>query len=519
MMQDSLSTREMWQKDISAGITVGVVAIPLAMAFAIASGVPPVYGLYTSIFAGILVSLFGGSTFQIAGPTGAFIPIVSGVVLAYGYEGLLVTTVLAGILLLLMSVLRVGRLIRFMPRAVTIGFTAGIAVVIFVDQLDELFGVTFEKAPHFHENLLRLGQALPEASMWPIVIAGIGFLTLWLIPKLPFRLPLLLMAMLVPTFVSLLIPGEVATIGSAYGGIPSGLPEFNWLAIDINLITTLLPSAFAIAFLGALESLLSGTVADGMAGTKMKPDKELFGQGLANVITPFFGGIPSTGAIARTATNIQAGAVSRRAGVIHGITVLVAVLVLAPFASYVPLAALAPILMRVAWNMSERHHVMAMLRHRSSESLVLLVTLLLTVFVDLVVAVEVGVICALALFAKRMADTIDVRERTERYVTRDGQIVFSVEGPLFFGAVELFEHVLHHIHRAPNVFIFNFHRCPVIDVTAVEELRRVVTELKVAGRHVIFAHLSPSVRATLAHYGLLDGIETFETTQEAIEAS
>ncbi|MCT4795951.1 SulP family inorganic anion transporter, partial [Exiguobacterium alkaliphilum] len=301
-MDNFMTSRQGWQKDISAGITVGVVAVPLAMAFAIASGVGPVYGLYTAIIAGILVSLFGGSTFQIAGPTGAFIPIVSGVMLAHGYEGLLVTTFLAGILLFLMSVLRVGRLIRFMPRAVTIGFTAGIAVVIFVDQLDELFGITFEKAPHFHENFLKLVTTLPEASLWPIMIAAIGFLTLWLLPKLPVKLPLLLMAMLVPTFVSLVIPGEVATIGSAYGGIPSGLPEFNWLAIDLDLIGTLLPSAFAIAFLGALESLLSGAVADGMAGTKMNPDKELFGQGLANVVVPFFGGIPATGAIARTAT-------------------------------------------------------------------------------------------------------------------------------------------------------------------------------------------------------------------------
>lgn len=518
-MDNFMTSRQGWQKDISAGITVGVVAVPLAMAFAIASGVGPVYGLYTAIIAGILVSLFGGSTFQIAGPTGAFIPIVSGVMLAHGYEGLLVTTFLAGILLFLMSVLRVGRLIRFMPRAVTIGFTAGIAVVIFVDQLDELFGITFEKAPHFHENLLKLVTSLHEASLWPIFIAAIGFLTLWLVPKLPVKLPLLLMAMLVPTFVSLVIPGEVATIGSAYGGIPSGLPEFNWLAIDLDLIATLLPSAFAIAFLGALESLLSGAVADGMAGTKMNPDKELFGQGLANVVVPFFGGIPATGAIARTATNIQAGAVSRRSGVIHGLTVLLAVLVLAPLASYVPLAALAPILMRVAWNMSERHHVFEMLRHRSAESLVLLITLGLTVFVDLVVAVEVGVICALALFAKRMADTIDVREQTERYVTRDGQVVFSVEGPLFFGAIEMFEHVLHHIHDEPDVFIFNFHRCPVIDVTAVEEIRRVVRELKAADRRVVFAHLSAPVRQTLAHYGVLDDVDTFDTTQEAIDAS
>ncbi|WP_232818650.1 SulP family inorganic anion transporter [Exiguobacterium flavidum] len=517
--------RETIKKDAVAGVTVGVVAIPLALAFAIASGVPPIFGLYTAVFAGILVSLFGGSRFQIAGPTGAFIPVVSAIVLAHGYEALLVTTILAGIMLMLMSVFRLGQLIRFMPTSVTIGFTAGIAVVIFFDQIDEAFGIAYEKQPHFHQNVVSLIAQLETVNGYALATAAIGFLTLFILPRLPLRLPLLLTALIVPTLCSTyLFPGQVATIGSSYGNLPTGFPQFRLPTADWAMITSLIKPAFAIAFLGAIESLLSGTVADGMSGSRMKPDRELFGQGLANVVAPFFGGMPSTGAIARTATNIQAGALSPLSGVIHSLTVLAAVLFLSPLASYIPLAAMAPLLMRVAWNMSERHHVWRIFKTRSLEAVVLASTLALTVFYDLTIAVEIGIVLSVFVFTKQMAKETRVRQLTSRYDVRDGRIaVFAIEGPLFFAAVEAFEQVLKHdLHQKPQLTILNLHRCPVIDLTALEQLERLVKDLQKDGQTVMLSSLSTTVADRIRNTEverLIGPAAIHETTQHAIEVA
>lgn len=346
-----------FRKDLIAGITVGIVAIPLGMAFAIASGVKPEYGLYTTIIAGLIVALLGGSRFQIAGPTGAFIPILLAIVLQYGYEDLLIAGFLAGIFLVIMSFLGVSNLIHFVPRSVTIGFTTGIAVIIFTGQLGNFFGITgLEKKEFFHENMIDLVNQFHTVNVFSIVTALIGLIVLFILPKIAPRVPLLLIALLIPTLISIfLFPSKVETIGTAFGGIPNSLPNFHFPQITLEKLVNLWQPALIIAALGAIESLLSAVVADSMkSGEKHDSKRELFGQGIANMITPLFGGIPATGAIARTATNIRSGAVSPISGVVQSVFVLAFLLLFAPYASYIPLAAMAPILMYVAWNMSAR---------------------------------------------------------------------------------------------------------------------------------------------------------------------
>lgn len=510
------------KRDFSAGITVGVVAVPLAMAFAIASGLAPVIGLYTAIIAGILVSMFGGSRFQIAGPTGAFIPIVAGVLYKYGYEGLLITTFMSGIMMLILSFFKVGRMIKFMPISVTVGFTAGIAIVIFTDQIDEFFGITYKKMPHFHENIVALAKAIPNYNIYAILTALIGFATIYLVVKFKIKIPVLLTALVVPTlFATYLYPGEVATIGSTFGEIPAKLPEFQMLDLSINRLSQYITPAFTIAFLGILESLLSASVADTMTNTKMNPDRELFGQGLANTIAPLFGGMPSTGAIARTATNIQSGAVTPISGVIHGIVVLLCVLFLSPLASYVPLAAMAPILMRVAYNMSERHHVWKIVKLKSGESSVLVLTMMLTVFIDLTVAVLLGVILAILLFIRQMSIQTEAIEETERTVDIPEVTVLAFKGPLFFGATNILDNVLaYRFKEKTRVVVLNMHFLPVLDVTAAELLHNSIKKLRTLGYEVYLSHIPPRVYVTLEQEGILETIgseNTFFTTSEAID--
>ena len=512
------------KKDISAGVTVGIVAVPLAMAFAIASGLAPVIGLYTAVIAGILVSMFGGSRFQISGPTGAFIPVVAAVLFKYGYEGLLITTFMSGIIMLLLSVFKVGRIIKFMPISVTVGFTAGIAVVIFTDQIDEFLGITYKKMPHFHENMLELAKNLTNINIYAVLTAILGFFTIFLVVKFKIKIPVLLTALVVPTIISIIFyPTEVSTIGSTFGEIPNKLPEFNMIDISFEKIKYYLPPAFTIAFLGILESLLSASVADTMTNTKMNPDKELFGQGLANTIAPLFGGMPSTGAIARTATNIQSGAVTPISGIIHAIVVLLCILLLSPLASYVPLAAMSPILMRVAYNMSERHHVWKILKTKTGESLVLLLTLLLTVFVDLTVAVEVGVILAILLFIRQMAIQTETIEETERTKGCPQVTVLTFKGPLFFGATTLLDNVLQHkFKEETKIIVFNLHLLPVIDITASELLHQSIKKLQLLGYYVYLSHIPPRVYVTLQQEGILNTVgenRIFYTTSEAIKTA
>lgn len=474
------------RKDIIAGITVGVVAIPLGMAFAIASGVSPEYGIYTTIIAGLIVAVFGGSSFQIAGPTGAFIPILLGIVLQYGYEDLLIAGMLAGIMLILMSIFKFGSLITYIPRSVTIGFTSGIAIIIFTGQLENFFGLeNVEKKEYFHQNMLEIFQNFHEVNLYSVLIGIIGLLIIIFVPKISPRIPVLLVALIVPTIlVVLFIPGKVATIGSQFGGISQSIPGFKFPDITMEKLMYLWQPAFAIAMLGGIESLLSAVVADGMTGRKHNSDRELFGQGLANVVTPLFGGIPATGAIARTATNIKSGAVSPFSGIFQSIFVLLTLLLFAPWASHIPLAAMAPILMVVAFNMSEYKSFTMMLKMRTSDSLVLVTTFLLTVFVNLTVAVPVGLLLAMVSFVRRISKVLEVDDIKPEQFTDEELLLknrrdyscpqiasFTIRGPLFFGAADRFESTLSQtINRRPEVLILKMRHVSMIDATGAANL-------------------------------------------------
>lgn len=407
-----LFRRDHWPRNIVAGVVVGVVALPLAMAFAIASGVKPEQGIYTAIVAGLIVSLFGGSRIQIAGPTGAFVVILAGVVAEHGIEGLLLATCMAGVILILLGAASFGGVLRFIPDPVIAGFTAGIGVVIWVGQWKDCFGLPAPAGANFHEKLLHLVQSLPDLHPTTAMLATLSLALAIFAPRIPglTRVPGPLVAMVVATILQAVFGFEdVATIASAFGGIPQGLPHVALPEVTFDRLVSLMPAAFTIAMLGAIESLLSAAVADGMAGTRHDSNQELIGQGIANVVSPLLGGFAATGAIARTATNFRNGATSPLAGIVHALTLLLILLLLAPLAGQVPLCALAAILFVVAWNMSEARHFAHMVRTAPRPDVaILLMTFLLTVFVDLVVAVNVGVILAMLLFLRRMAASVEV---------------------------------------------------------------------------------------------------------------
>lgn len=529
---------ESFRKDLIAGVIVGVIAIPLAMAFAIASGVKPEYGIYTSCIAGIIISVFGGSKFQIGGPTGAFVPILLGIVIAYGYEDLLLAGLMAGILLCLMSFFKIGSLIKFIPRPVTIGFTAGIAVIIFSGQIANFLGLTgIEKHEKFLDNMKEILLHLDTTSLYSVLTAFICFIVILTTPKVFPRVPGSIIGLIVSTMIAVLFfQGQIATIGSTYGNIPSNLPEIQFPEITWERIVRLIGPAIAIAALGGIESLLSAVVADGMTGTKHNSNKELFGQGLANIVTPFFGGIPATGAIARTATNIKSGAASRFSGVIHGVFVLVTVLAFAPFASHIPLASMAPVLMIVAWNMAERRQFSHLLKMKTGDSLVLLVTFLLTVFTSITTAVLVGLVLALVLFAKRMSTISVVEEVLPDHSTVSEKVhanavsashhcpqisIFTIEGPLFFGVAQLFEQrVMESIHYKPEVLILRMGKVPFMDSTGEANFLHIIQHFKKNGGIVLLSGMVPRLEEQMKLSGLYDEIgkdNIFEHTGEAID--
>lgn len=529
-----------FKKDLLSGTIVGIIAVPLAMSFAIASGVKPEYGIYTAIIAGILISLLGGSKFQIGGPTGAFVPILLGVVLVYGYENLLIAGLMAGVMLLLMGIFRLGSLIKFIPRPVTVGFTAGIAVIIFTGQIGNFLGLTnMEQHEKFHMNVLEIASHIESVNFYSLLVAIISFALILMAPKVLPKVPGALIGILVSSVVTVLfLQGHVATIGSTYGAIPNTLPQFHIPEITFERIYMLIGPAFVIAMLGGIESLLSAVVADGMTNSKHNSNRELIGQGIANIVTPFFGGIPATGAIARTATNIKSGAVSPMSGVIHGIFVLITLLLLAPLAVHIPLASLAPVLMMVAWNMSERHHFVHILKLKSGDSLVLCITFLLTVFMSLTVAVMAGLILAVILFAKSMSDSLTVSKVLPNMERANGKLqpqivsdfhdcpqisIYTIEGPLFFGAAEKFEQtLLNTIQERPKVFILRMRKVPYIDSTGEEYFRNILQHIKSFGGKVFVTNVQPGLEQMLKRSGLYDLMEAehfYHTTSDAISAA
>ena len=507
-----------WINNIIAGLVVGVVALPLAMAFAIASGVTPQAGIYTAIIAGIFVSLFGGSPVQIAGPTGAFIVLLSSIVVNYGFDGLQIATMMAGVMLILMSLAKLGTVIRFIPTPVIMGFTAGIGVTILVGQWPYFFGFPqIPYMPHFHEKLWAMIQSLPYSDLPTLGIALLSLILLLVLPKIPYinKVPAPIVAMMVATVIQAVYQfPTVLTIGSAFGGIPQGLPEFSIPSLSFDKILTLIGPAFTIAMLGAIESLLSAVVADGMSGTKHESNTELFGQGLANIFAPLFGGIASTGAIARTATNIRQGGNSPIAGIVHAITLGAILLFLAPYAVYIPLASMAAILFVVSYNMSDAPRFIRMLiLAPRPDQIILLLTFFLTIFTDLVVAVNVGVVLAVLQFMRKMVNTIDVHEAScaelseqiKHEITLHPDImVYTVEGPLFFGAISAFDRALSSIHKDPKYLIIRFVKVPFVDLTGLRILRGIIEELQKRDIEVLLSDVSYDIRREMYKSDFLD---------------
>jgi sulfate permease, SulP family len=513
-----LLQRAHWLRNVIAGVIVGVVALPLAMAFAIASGAKPEQGLYTAIVAGLLVSTLGGSRVQIAGPTGAFIVILSGITARYGVDGLQIATLLAGVILLLLGLARLGAIIKFIPDPVITGFTAGIGVIIWTGQWKDFFGLPAVSGQHFHEKLWHSLQVFPQLHVATTALAALTLVIVVLTPRIAFlkRVPGPLLGLVVATLVqsTMHLPG-IATIGSAFGGIPPGLPSFQLPEVTAARVIELIGPAFAIAMLGAIESLLSAVVADGMAGTRHDSNQELIGQGIANMAAPLFGGFAATGAIARTATNVRNGATGPLAGIVHTATLVLIILFLAPLALNVPLAALAAILFVVAWNMSEARHFARMVRRAPpADVLILLVTFTLTVFVDLVVAVNIGVILATLHFLRRMASSVEVQEQTQLQLREEfghrglefppGVLVYRVEGPFFFGAVENFERALASTHTDPKILIIRLRWVPFIDITGLQALEEVIRDLHRRKVRVMLTGANERVTGKLEKAGLIE---------------
>jgi SulP family sulfate permease len=489
-------TREQLLRDLMAGVVVGIVALPLALAFAIASGVPPERGLYTAIVAGFLISALGGSRVQIGGPTGAFVLIVYGIVTKFGYNGLVICTVIAGCILIVMGLARMGALIKFIPYPVVTGFTAGIAVIIFSNEIKDFFGLKMGNVPaDLMDKWVGYWESRGSVNGTAMLVALLTLAILIVWPKISRLIPGPFVAMVVATLVVQILHLPVETIASRFGGVPSTLPAPHWPSIPWNHMRDYISPSFTVALLAGIESLLSAVVADGMIGTRHKSNMELVAQGVANVGSAVFGGIPATGAIARTATNIRTGGRTPIAGMTHSLTLLLILVFFGRWAAMVPLAALAAILVVVAYHMSEWRSFAGLLRAPRSDLVVLLLTFALTIFVDLTVAVQVGIVVASLLFMKRMSDITHIQEITEElrdsgedpgeitqvrkrkkfvggYEIPAGVEVYAVNGPFFFGAAAKLEDVISEIAKPPKVFILRMKNVPAIDATGIYALER-----------------------------------------------
>ncbi|MBI4212627.1 MAG: STAS domain-containing protein [Deltaproteobacteria bacterium] len=521
--------RSSFRHDLIAGIVVGLVALPLAIAFAVASGARPEQGIYTSIIAGIAIGLASGSKFQVSGPTGAFVIILLGIVNAFGIGGLLIAGCMAGIILVLMGLFRFGSIIKYIPYPVIIGFTSGIGLLIFTSQLSHFFGISSVEKPHgWIQMLTMLFHHLPrDINVSSLAVGSITLFVSLFWRKIHQTFPAAPIALLVGTILSLFL-GHTPVVGA----IPTGLPHFQLLNFSWSWIPILLPSAFTIAVLGAIESLLSAIVADGMAGTKHNSNQELIAQGVGNIIIPFFGGIPATGAIARTAMNIRNGAKTRMASVVHSIVLIVIVLFFAPYAEHIPMAALAAILMVVAYRMSEAHHFRKLLTAPLPDVFVLLTTFFLTLFVDLTIAVGAGVVLASLLFIKNVSEitintledntqtgssaALALRERVKDYPLIS---LYEVNGPMFFGAASFLEDQI--AHKQHEILILTLKNVPVIDASAMHALDLIVEDIQQNNGKIILVSLQPQVLRALWRHGTIQklGGEDFvaRNIDEAIE--
>ena len=511
---------KIFRADAVAGLTVAIVALPLAMALGIASGASPDKGLVTAVVAGFLISALGGSRVQVGGPTGAFVVVIFNVIAKHGYDGLLVATLLAGIILILAGAFRLGQIIKYIPHPVVTGFTAGIAVIIASSQVKDFLGLSIDKVP---ADFLPKWQAYRDAISTidgATVAVGVGALAIIIaLRKLAPRLPGFLIAVVVSSLAVAWLGLPVDTIGSRFPHIPPGLPMPSLPEISLAKIYAVLPSAFTIAFLAGIEALLSAVVADGMVGTRHRSSQELIGQGIANLGSALFGGLPATGAIARTATNIRSGAKTPIAGIMHAVFLLLVIVFATDIMAFVPMAALAAILFMVAWGMSEYARFLALLRMPNSDRSVLLVTFGLTVFVDLTVAIGVGVTLASLLFMARMAEAVEVGTSGEKDADLDfedvhqrdalpsGVEVFRINGPFFFGVASELLDTLRRLGECPRVIILRMRLVPLLDASGVQALEEFVAHARVAGARVILSGVQPQPRSMLerVHLGEASG--------------
>ena len=501
--------------DLLAGIIVGIVALPLSIAFAIASGVKPEQGLITGVIAGFLISALSGSRVQIGGPTGAFIIIVFGIVQQYGYNGLAMATLMAGVILILMGAARLGDVIKYIPYPVTVGFTSGIALTIFTTQIPDLFGMTLAKTPvHFVDKWVACIQHLPGMNPFAISLGILTILIILMWPKITSRIPGSIVAIIVVTLLAHALHLPVETIASRFGVVPNRFPAPVFPHFTMQEFGLLFQPALTIALLAGIESLLSAVVADGMLGSRHRSNMELIGQGVANLFSPLFGGIPATGAIARTATNIKNGGRTPIAGIISAVTLLLIFLFCGQWAGLIPMAALAGILIIVAYNMSEIHLFTRLLKSQRGDILVLLFTFGLTVLVDLTVAIETGVVMAAFLFMHNMAKMTnmhliedDTNGRPHEYDgVPDGVEIFEINGPFFFGAADKFRDTMAEIEKMPKVLILQIRHVPAVDATAISALESLVIQAHKGGTQVILAGVSKRVFKALRNTELIDRV-------------
>ena len=516
--------RELFLGDLTAGVIVGIVALPLAIAFAIASGVTPDRGLYTAIIAGFIISALGGSRVQIGGPTGAFVVIVYGIVQKYGIDGLIVATIMAGVMLVVIGAVRLGSVIKFIPHPVVIGFTSGIAVIILSSEVKDFLGLRMgalpaDFVPKWSAMIHNIGSFNPYAI--GVAVASLALILLW--PRISHRIPGSIVALVLATVAVQLFHLPVETIGSRFGALSAAFPHPVVPHVSFATASLLIGPAFTIAMLGAVESLLSAVVADGMIGSRHRSNMELVAQGIANIVTPLFGGIPATGAIARTATNVKNGGRTPVAGIIHSLTLLLITLFLGRWAALIPLAVLAAILVVVAYHMSEWRTFVAEFRAPKSDVAVLVATFLLTVLVDLTVAIEVGMVASAFLFMRRMAEvtnvsavTRELRDADDIYSTDpnglrrraipEGVSVFEVNGPFFFGAAETFKDTMGRVAGNPKVLIIRMRNVPAIDSTGMHTLREVAKRSKKDGTLVLLSDVHTQPLMALSKSDVLDEI-------------
>jgi SulP family sulfate permease len=517
-------SRDQLARDLTAGVIVGIVALPLAIAFAIASGVSPERGLYTAVVAGFLISALGGSRVQIGGPTGAFVVIVSGVVAQHGVNGLLLATLMAGAILIAFGLLRLGGAIKFIPYPVTIGFTTGIAVIIFSSQVRDMLGLRMDEVPaEFVAKWNAFAHHFDSVNPWAIAVTGATLLIIMGWPRIERRVPGPFVALVVTTTLVQLLDLPVETIGSRFGEIKAGVPTPGLPPVSLALVTSLAGPAFTIALLAGIESLLSAVVADGMIGGRHRSNMELVAQGVANIASPILGGIPATGAIARTATNVKNGGRTPVAGLMHAVTLLLITLFFGRWAALIPLATLAGILVIVAFHMSEWRTFLGEFRAPKSDVAVLLTTFALTVLVDLTVAIEVGMVLAAFLFMRRMAEVTNISVLThefhdpvtdyegdpnavQRRVVPPGVEVYEITGPFFFGAAARFKEELAGIAVKPKVLILRLRHVPVIDSTGLAALRELVHRSRREGTLVVLADVHAQAIVALERSGLWDDI-------------